>query len=312
MDAESAANDLVAPLRADTVSGASILGRTAAEVLRRAAVRLPAGSLEELRWGLGRVCAGVLDAQPAMAPFVTLVRHVLQAVEHVDSLDAGRLAAAQAADAFRKQADARIRGVVDAAGPLLPSGGSVATVSASSTVQALLSEEAGPRGVSVLCFESRPMNEGRVFAAALAEAGVEVRYAVDAAVHQLASTCDAVLIGADAVGDRGVTNKIGSTALAETAHGSGIPVYVLADSTKLLPPGFPQILDDDRPGTEVWDAPTGVEVWNRYFEITPMRLVSALVTDSEVLTPDAVQALRDELDLPAGLRAWAVARERRE
>ncbi|MGB1842261.1 MAG: hypothetical protein ACPHWZ_14210, partial [Longimicrobiales bacterium] len=89
MDAESAVDELVAPLRADTLSGASVLGRTAADVLRRAAVRLQAGSLEELRWGLGDVCRRILDAQPSMAPLVTLIRLVMVAVEEADSLEAG-------------------------------------------------------------------------------------------------------------------------------------------------------------------------------------------------------------------------------
>ena len=89
---------------------------------------------------------------------------------------------------------------------------------------------------------------------------------------------------------------------------SHVPVYVLADETKMLPVGFPQILEDDRPAVEVWDAPSGVEVWNRYFEITPMRSISAIVTEGGVLTPAQIQQQRDELTLPAGLRAWAMGR----
>ena len=40
-----------------------------------------AGSLEEYRSELGEVSAKVLDAQPAMAPLVTLVLDVLASVE---------------------------------------------------------------------------------------------------------------------------------------------------------------------------------------------------------------------------------------
>jgi len=144
MDAESAVDELVAPLRADTLSGASVLGRTAADVLRRAAVRLQAGSLEELRWGLGDVCRRILDAQPSMAPLVTLIRRVMAAVEEADSLESGRLAAAHAADEFRQGAEARIRAVAAAAVEILPAGGTVATLSSSATVQTLLLEEAAP------------------------------------------------------------------------------------------------------------------------------------------------------------------------
>ena len=308
MDAESAVEELVAPLRDDRLSGASVLGRTAADVLRRAAVRLQAGSLEELRWGLGEVCRGILDAQPAMAPLVTLIRLVMTAVEDAESLEAGRLAAANAADAFRQSAETRVRRVAAAGATILPAGGTVATLSSSATVQALLIEEAGPRGITVVCFESRPMNEGQVFAAALAKVGVEVRFAVDAAVNALVPECDAIIIGADSVGDEGVVNKIGSTALAQAADLAGVPVYVLADETKMLPVGFPQILDDDRPGVEVWDAPAGVEVWNRYFEVTPMKLVTAIVTETGVLPPAQCERQRHRLALPAGLKQWGTKR----
>ncbi len=74
MDPDQHLDALVAPLRADVVSGASAaIGRMAAGILRRATIRLQAGSLEEYRWAMGEVSAKVLDAQPAMAPLVALV-----------------------------------------------------------------------------------------------------------------------------------------------------------------------------------------------------------------------------------------------
>jgi len=89
------------------------------------------------------------------------------------------------------------------------------------------------------------MNEGRAFAISLAESGVDVRYAVDAAAHALVAECDAVLIGADSIGDQRVVNKIGSAGLSQTAAAVGVPVSVLADETTVLPLGFLQMLEDD-------------------------------------------------------------------
>lgn len=283
MASDPSFDDLVAPLRADNVSGASELSRTAADVLRRAAVRVRAGSVDEFRRGLGEVARRVREAQPSMAPLVTLTRRVLGAVEGAESLEDARHAAARAADEFRAGFDARVEAVVKAATEVLPPGGTVGTISASGTVRALLESEAGPRGIRVVCFESRPMNEGRALAEALAEAGVEVTYAVDAAIDSLASRCDVVLFGTDAIGDAGVVNKIGSRALARAAVEAGVPVYVLADHTKLLPRGHPQVLDDERPGEEVWaDAPDTVTVWNRYFEVVPTELVTGVVLEDGV------------------------------
>jgi translation initiation factor 2B subunit (eIF-2B alpha/beta/delta family) len=303
--------ELVAPLRDDVESGASVLARRAADVLRRASVRLQAGSLEELRWGLGEVARSILDAQPAMASMVALVRDVLTAVEGADSLERGRHVAASAADQFRGSLEELGQAVAQAALAVLPVGGRVATISSSATVRRLLESEAAPRGVGVLCFESRPIREGRLLAEALAAAGVDVTYAVDAAVHALVPSCDAVIMGADSVGDLGVVNKIGSAALAAAAIEARVPVYVLADRTKVLPLGFPQAIDDDRPASEVWDAPTNIRVWNRYFETVPTRNVSAVVTEVGVQAPAELDEQRASLHLPAGLRAWASARARR-
>ncbi|MGD8289738.1 MAG: hypothetical protein PVI31_14005, partial [Gemmatimonadota bacterium] len=118
-----------------------------------------------------------------------------------------------------------------------------------------------------------------------------------------------VVFGADSIGDRGVVNKVGSAALAHAAHAAGVPVYVFCDSTKILPVGFPQVIEDDRPGQEVWEeAPEGVSIWNRYFETVPLGLITAVVTDEGVLGPDEVEGMREGLPFPEFLERWAEGR----
>jgi translation initiation factor 2B subunit (eIF-2B alpha/beta/delta family) len=308
MDSEQRLQALVAPLRSDVLSGAATVAKTAAEVMRRAAIRLPVASIEELRWGLAQAGRKVLEAQPVMAPLVLLVRSVLAAAETADGVEAGRHAAASAAEAFRAGLETRSRAVAERAAEVLAGCRTVATFSSSSTVRAalLLGDEA--RGRTVVCFESRPMQEGRDLASALAEAGVQVTFAVDAAAHSLAPACDVVVIGCDSIGDRGVVNKIGSAALAQAAGRAGVPVYVLADESKLLPRGFPQRVDDDRPGEEVWTMQPGVRVWNRYFEVVPLENVSGVVTEAGVLDAAALERVRAGVEFPDALRRWAEGR----
>ena len=311
MDTDQRLDALVAPLRADVVSGAAVVGRMAAEVLRRAAIRVQAGSLEEYRWALGEVCTKVLDAQPAMAPLVTLVRDVLAAVEASTDLEGGRHAAARTAEAFRSGLESRADAVAARAAPLLPVGGTVVTISSSSTVRATLTQEQARAVGRVICLESRPMQEGEMLATALAKAGVAVTFAVDAAASMLVVECDTVLLGADSIGDLGVVNKIGSAGLVDAAVRQEVPVIVVSDETKILPTGFPQHLADDRPAEEVWKAPAGVRVWNRYFEPFELERVTTVVTESAALTPREVEELRAGIVLPPGLRAWAETRARR-
>ncbi len=310
MDTDQRLDALVAPLRADVVSGASVVGRMAAEVLCRAAIHAQAGSLEEYRAELGEVCAKVLDAQPAMAPLVTLARDVLASAEACADLETARQATVQTAEAFGSGLELRAEAVATRAAALIPSGATVATISSSSTVRATLTHE-GARAIGqVICFESRPMREGEILATALAKAGVAVTFAVDAAASTLMGECDTVLLGADSIGDLGVVNKIGSAGLVDAAMRHEVPVMVVSDETKILPTGFPQHLADDRPPEEVWRAPAGVRVWNRYFEPFELERVTVVVTESAALTPMEVAELRRGIVLPPGLQAWADARAR--
>ncbi|MGD2068320.1 MAG: hypothetical protein PVI57_06500 [Gemmatimonadota bacterium] len=299
---------LVAPLRADVVSGATTVARTAAEVVRRAAVRIPADSPDALRGTLGELTVKILDAQPAMAPLVCLARVVLESVAQVGSVEEVRRVAARTAEDFRSGVDERTREVGRRAAAHLPRDGTVVTLSSSSTVRAALLQGTADPGLRVVCLESRPMQEGRMLADAMARAGVRAIYAVDAAAGALLEDADLLLLGADSIGDAGVVNKIGSALLAREAARLGLPVVVTADTTKLLPPGFPQHVADDRPPEEVWRAPSGVHVWNRYFEVVSSDHVSVIVTEEDDLTPADVGALREALTVPPEVRAWADAR----
>ncbi len=237
---------LVAPLREDVVSGASELTRKAADALRRAVES--ADSENDVRSLVAEVGRRILDAQPAMAPLVGLVADVLRSSEGGSSPAAARRAVREAAEAFASGIRERAPALAARAAGLLPEDGDILTLSSSSTVlRALLHDREARRG-RVVVLESRPAAEGRDAARALAAAGVPVLFAVDAAVATLVPSCAAVLLGADSIGDRGVVNKIGSLAAALSAERAGVPVLVAADSSKILPPGFPQHLADDRPG----------------------------------------------------------------
>lgn len=304
MDASKRLDDLVAPLRDDVVSGASELARTAAGILGRAAESVHADTVPELRRALAHVALRTLDAQPAMAPLITLAARVLEAVSGDDTAEARRSARAAAVD-FASGMDARASALAIRAAALLPTRGDILTLSSSSSVTRALLHAWDERRGRVVVLESRPAREGRDTARALARAGVPVLFAVDAAVSVLVQDCAAVLLGADSIGDLGAVNKLGSLAAALAARRADVPVVVVADTTKILPPGFPQHLVDDRPVDQVWQAPRGVAVWNRYFEAVPLDLLTSVVTEDAVLGPEAVEALRSRLRVPDEVREWA-------
>lgn len=305
MDFDSRLDALVMPLRADVVSGAAVVARLGADVMRRAAERLEAEHVEDFRTSLATVGVRMLEAQPAMAPLVYLVRDILQALADVDDLDSARLTAGTAAGQFRESLEAKGELVASRAASLLPAEGDILTLSSSSTVRSTLLHRAHERKGQVVVLESRPMQEGQLLASALAKESVPVLFAVDAAVATLVRDCALVLLGADSVGDVGVVNKLGSLPAAHAAHRAGVPVVVVTDETKILPPGFPQNVTDDRPSEEVWRGSGGVTVWNRYFEAVPLDLVTAVVTETGTLAPDELARHRSRISVPEELKAWA-------
>lgn len=290
-------------LRDDVSSGAAEIAENAVRAFEAALAQSGARDVDELRGEQAAVAARVIGAQPAMAPLVALSASVLRAVSGTATLEVARKEATNALEEFRQRLQRSTEEVAARAEGLVPAGGRVLTLSASSTVRLALRKAARHRSFDVICLESRPRLEGRAFAASLAEAGVRVTLAVDAAIAAMSRGCDLMLVGVDSIGDAGVVNKIGTRAAAQSARGAGIPIYALADRSKLLPPGFPQPLEDSRPASEVWpDAPPGVVIWNHYFEATPLRHFAGIVTEDGLHNPAELDERRLGIDLPVELR----------
>jgi translation initiation factor 2B subunit (eIF-2B alpha/beta/delta family) len=235
------------------------------------------------------------DAQPAMAALLSLgTRAVLVArkAEREEAGPAERVARIEEAiDAWRTDFARAGEDVVARAAETLPASGWVATTTRSSLVErALLAAHRSGRSIHVLCAESRPMNEGGQLAAALAEAGVPVWFAVDGALALLLPQAGAVWLGADAVRERTFVAKAGTYALLLVARELTLPAYVLAQRVKFVPDRCRRLTLPRRDPAEVWaEAPRGVNVVNLPFEEVPLALVRGVVTEGGFLGPREVE-----------------------
>jgi len=181
----------------------------------------------------------------------------------------------------------------------------IATLSVSGAVTASLKElAAGGRKVRVLVAESRPRLEGRDTAKALAALGIETWLVADAALPLLVSQASAVWLGADAVTDVGVLNKIGSYTLALAAREHGVPVWAIAVRRKFLPAATLSLRIREMPPAEIWDAPApGVRPRNVYFEIVPSALLRGVVVEDGVLGVTECAVAAKDRSLPDELAA---------
>jgi translation initiation factor 2B subunit (eIF-2B alpha/beta/delta family) len=159
------------------------------------------------------------------------------------------------------------------------------SISCSGSVVVALKAIRAARTVRVSCSESRPALEGRRLAAELVAAGIPVTYFSDAAIAHALGSADAVLVGADAIAATWFLNKTGTRMLAAAATQQGVPVYVVASRDKFVGRELAArlVIRSGEPA-EVWDsAPEGVDVRNPYFELIPLDLVTAVISDVGIL-----------------------------
>ena len=160
------------------------------------------------------------------------------------------------------------------------------------------------RTIRVFADETRPLLQGaRLTAWELLQEGIDVTLICDNTAAQVMKErrVDAVLVGADRIAANGdAANKIGTYGVAVAAHAHGIPFYVLAPTTTfdLSLESGDGIPIEHRDGAEVTHgfgrptAPDGVQVYSPAFDVTPARLITAIVCENGVARPPYKESLR--------------------
>lgn len=151
--------------------------------------------------------------------------------------------------------------------------------------------------------ETRPLLQGaRLTAWELAQRGIQATLICDSMAAQvmLEGKIQAAIVGADRISANGDTaNKIGTYSVAVLASAHGIPFYVAAPTSTFdlnLSSGA-QIPIEQRPATEITHgfgrktAPAGIEVYNPAFDVTPARLIKAIITERGIIEPVSRQTI---------------------
>ncbi len=173
---------------------------------------------------------------------------------------------------------------------IIPEDATIITLSYSTTVlQALLHAHREKPIRRVLLSESRPLREGVKLARHLHSARIPVTLVTDAALPSLYQEVDPALVGADAIlRDGSLVHKIGTYPLALTAQDLKKPFYVTTDALKIQGRGVKYPLRiEEKPASEITQGQklAGVKVRNVYFDVTPARLITALITEFGTVNP---------------------------
>ena len=253
------------------------------------------GELQEL-------ARAVLRAQPAMAPIVRIAIECLRAGHDKSARPLSTrlrnfLAVVESGPTeigrrFHRALPARKKNVL-------------LTHSYSGTVVRALTT-ARSRIDRVLCSEGRPNYEGRRMARELTSAGVKAELMTDSAITEFVGLATAVVVGADAVSEGGMRNKVGTAALVACALQQHVPIWVLADTSKLLPhalcDGREKLAVNDSSPQEVWPrSPARIRVLNPYFGWTRFRRGIRILTEAGWITSRDLRRRIARLHLP---KSW--------
>ncbi len=299
MNITSKITRLTDEIRNDKTQGASQLARQAMAVLKVAAEHSQANSVEQFLEELKGVGEGLTAARPAMASIFNIVNRYMGTLSQV-SPDEGvayfKGLAVSKADELARVSLQAIAEITSCGLGLIADGDKIITHSYSSTVMAVLGEApAEGKTIEVIATRSGAGGTGQKIAQELGRQGIKVTFIDDTAAGLYVSSANKVMVGADRIcADGGVINGVGTYPLALAAQKAAVPFYVLCETLKFdhRLRGEEADLEEKEPAEVIGKAklPPSVSVKNPYFDLTPLDLVTGIVTENGLLAPDGVTA----------------------
>ena len=284
-------------IRNDKTQGASQLARQAVAVLKVAAEHSQADSVEHFWEELKGVGEGLMAARPAMAPIFNIVNRYLSALSE-GSPDQGvdylKSLAVSKADELARVSLQAIAEITSCGLGLIAESDKIMTHSYSSTVMAVLEgTSAEGKRIEVITTRSGAGGTGQKIAQELGRRGMKVTFIDDTAVGLYVSSVNKVMVGADRVcADGTIVNGVGTYPLALAAQKAAVPFYVFCETLKFDHRMRSDEVDlEEKEPSEVigrGKLPSQVSVKNPYFDLTPLELVTGIVTENGLLAPEGV------------------------
>ncbi len=294
------------------VRGAPALAAAAAMALAVTVLRSKARTKAQLLGELRRAAGRIRRTRPTAVNLFVGLNRVLKVAKTAPDID--RTCSAVVREAKRiAEEDIKANKKMGENGARLLKGGDVvlthcnagalATVDHGTALGVIRTAWQKGKRISVIATETRPLLQGaRLTAWELKRDGIPVTVITDnmaGAVLQ-SGKVDAVLVGADRIAANGDTaNKIGTYTIAVLAKEHHVPFYVVAptstiDMTKRTGKNIPI---EQRPAEEVAFigrtriVPKGVKVLNPAFDVTPARLITAIVTEKGIVRSGELRKL---------------------
>jgi methylthioribose-1-phosphate isomerase len=315
--------DVAAAIKDMVIRGAPAIGVAAAMGVALGVERSGAQSNEDLRAEFPSICKTMAQTRPTAVDLFWALERMKRRFSQLTAknapLDAVRQAMVEEAKAVHAEKRATDEAMGRFGAELMPLAGQVMTqCNAGALATAGIGSALGVIRVAieqghklhVIVPETRPYLQGaRLTAWELHEGGVPLTLITDNMVGHFMKkgSVGAVVVGADRIAANGDTaNKIGTYQIAVLAHEHGVPFYVAApvSTFDLAISSGEQIPIEERSPDEVTHlrgvriAPD-VAVANPAFDVTPARLISAIICERGVARAPYAESLRHLADSAA-------------
>jgi len=308
--------DVAAAIKDMVIRGAPAIGVAAAMGVALGVERSEARTLDELRAEFPSICQTIAHTRPTAVDLFWAVERMTRRFGQLtgantppDALRRAMVEEARAIHAEKRATDEAMgrfgAHLMPAAGQVMThcNAGALATAGIGSALGVIrVAVEQGHK-LHVLVPETRPYLQGaRLTAWELHEGGIPLTLITDNMVGHFMKTggVGAVVVGADRIAANGDTaNKIGTYQIAVLAREHGVPFYVAApvSTFDLTIASGEQIPIEERAAEEVTHlcgvriAPD-VAAANPAFDVTPARLISAIICERGVARSPYEESLR--------------------
>jgi methylthioribose-1-phosphate isomerase len=302
-------------IRTMIVRGAPAIGVAAAMGIALGARDLDVVSISDFRNGLGQICRIMGETRPTAVNLFWAIRRMQRCFEEASgkSIPLIKQTLIDEAKAIYDEDIATNRAMGANGAPLMPGSGGVlthcnagalATAGYGTALGVIRAAVEAGKKIHVFADETRPFLQGaRLTAWELMHDGIPVTLIADnmAGAMMAQGKIQAVIVGADRIAANGDTaNKIGTYSVAILAREHGVPMYIAApfSTIDLETPDGAGIPIEQRAASEVTHfagkqvAPTGVEVENPAFDVTPACYIKAIITERGVATAPFEESLR--------------------
>ena len=302
-------------IRSMVVRGAPAIGVTAAFGAAFGAREIEASDFDGFFAAFEPVCAHLAATRPTAVNLFWALERMKGCARAHRTLPLAELKARLLAEAqtMAQEDEAINRAMGGHGAALIPDGarvlthcnaGALATAGYGTALGVIRAAVEAGKKVAVLADETRPWLQGaRLTAWELQRDNIPVTLICDNMAGYLMAKqeIDCVIVGADRIAANGDTaNKIGTYTVAVLAKEHGLPFYVAAPISTIdlsLESGA-QIPIEERDRREVTHsgerqlAPENIAVRNPAFDVTPARLISAIITEHGVARGDFSTRLR--------------------